>query len=167
MAATQPGGTAPDLYQLLGVAREASGPEITHAYRRKARAMHPDSRPQDTSAPARFRALAEAYQVLSDPGRRAAYDRTLRHEPAPAPRTAPPASGTAAQAPLWPADPAWPGSMTLPGRAPGPPLWAGPVRVDRPDAAPAPGAWRDERARLALIAELVSRYLDDGWYWPW
>jgi hypothetical protein len=168
MAATQPGGTAPDLYQLLGVAREASGPEITHAYRRKARALHPDSRPQDTGAPARFRALAEAYQVLSDPARRAAYDRALRNEQAPAPRTAPPAAGPAAQAPpLWPAGPAWPGRVAPPGRAPRPPLWAGPVRVDPPDAAPAPGARRDERPRLALLAELVSRYLDDDWYWPW
>jgi curved DNA-binding protein CbpA len=168
MAVTQPGGAVPDLYQLLGVAREASGADIAHAYRRKARAMHPDSRPQDTGAPARFRALAGAYQVLSDPGRRAAYDRALRHETAPAPPTAPPAADTAAQAPLlWPAGSAWPGSMTPPVRAPGPPLWAGPVRVDRPDAAPDPGARRDERARLALIAELVSRYLDDRWYQPW
>lgn len=167
MAVPQPGGTVPDLYQLLGVAREAPGPEITHAYRRKARAMHPDSQPQDTSAPARFRALAEAYQVLSDPARRAAYDRSLRNEQVPAPRTAPPAAGAAAQAPpLWPAGPARPGNMTPPVRVSGPPLWAGPVQVDHLDATPAPGTRRDERARLALITELVSWYLGD-WYRPW
>src|SRR5271165_2898266 len=105
MAVPSPGEPGPDLYQLLGVARNASGADIAHAYRRKARGAHPDSRPQDTDAPARFRALAEAYQVLSDPARRAAYDRALRPE-----QTAQDARLRVRQ-------------------TPGPPLWAGPVRV--------------------------------------
>src|SRR5690348_2851640 len=78
MAAAGQGGPVPeDLYRLLGVPPGASGGEITRAWRRQALAEHPDSRPGEAGAPARFRALAEAYQVLSDPARRAAYDRTL------------------------------------------------------------------------------------------
>ena len=77
-AAEQEGGRDPDLYQLLGVDRGASGGEITRAWRRRAAAEHPDRRPRDAAAPARFRALTEAYQVLGDPARRAAYDRSLR-----------------------------------------------------------------------------------------
>ena len=70
---------APDHYQLLGVARAASREEITQAWRRRARAEHPDHRPPGAgdAAAGRFRVLAEAYHVLSDPGRRAAYDSTL------------------------------------------------------------------------------------------
>ena len=78
-AAEQEGGRVPDLYGLLGVPQEASGGEITRAWRRRAAAEHPDRRPRDAAAPARFRALAEAYQVLGDPARRAAYDRSLGH----------------------------------------------------------------------------------------
>ena len=70
-------GRSRDLYLLLGVARETSGEEITLAWRRRARDEHPDARHGDDGAPARFRALAEAWQVLGDPGRRAAYDRGL------------------------------------------------------------------------------------------
>ena len=80
MAAEDHGGPGPDLYQLLGVPRGASREEIALAWRRRARAEHPDFRPGDADAPGRFRALAEAYQVLGDPGRRAAYDRALAGE---------------------------------------------------------------------------------------
>ena len=77
MAAAGSGEPARDLYQLLGVARDASQQEIVLAWRRRARDEHPDARHGDDGAPARFRALAEAWQVLGDPGRRAAYDRGL------------------------------------------------------------------------------------------
>ncbi len=70
MAAADHGGPAPDLYQLLGVSRRASSAEITQAWRRRARDEHPDARPDDADAPGRFRALAEAYQVLADPASR-------------------------------------------------------------------------------------------------
>ena len=62
MAAADHGGPGPDLYQLLGVPREASRQEIAQAWRRRARDEHPDSRPRDAAAPERFRALAEAWQ---------------------------------------------------------------------------------------------------------
>src|ERR1700761_733941 len=85
MAAAGPGGPGPDLYQLLGVSRDASREDIAQAWRRRARAEHPDSRPGDTAAPGRFRALAGAWHVLGHPARRAAYDQALAREHSPAP----------------------------------------------------------------------------------
>jgi len=69
------GGPVPDLHQLLGVPREASRAQIAQAWRRRARAGHPDSRPAGPAAPGRSRVLAGACQVLSGPVRRAGYDR--------------------------------------------------------------------------------------------
>src|SRR3984957_16402624 len=80
MAAAEQSGPDPDLYQLLGVSRQASREEIAPAWRRKTRTAHPDARPADAAAPGRFRDLAEAWQVLGDPARRAAYDRALTRE---------------------------------------------------------------------------------------
>lgn len=153
MAAAGPREPARDLYQLLGVARDASREEIALAWRRRARDQHPDARHGDADAPARFRALAEAWQVLGDPGRRAAYDRgldpgqppgrvrvTVRHTPAA------PGPGAA-------------GSTAPPTGVCGPPLVAGPVRVEgAPGPVPGAGAWDEEDLRLALLAELVLRY---------
>ena len=73
---------------MLGVTRKASGGEITRAWRRRALAEHPDARPGEADAPARFRAVAEAYQVLGDPALRAAYDRALGDQPGPGVRPA-------------------------------------------------------------------------------
>jgi len=91
MAAAEQSGPGPDLYQLLGVSRQASREEIAQAWRRKARTEHPDARPADAAAPGRFRDLAEAWQVLGDPARRAAYDRALARVEGP--RQAPRAGG--------------------------------------------------------------------------
>ena len=104
---------APDHYQLLGVARAASREDITQAWRRRARAEHPDHRPLEAgdAAASRFRALAEAYHVLSDPDRRAAYDSTL----------SPAAARTRARPNLVRPDPVLLAE---------PPLRAGPVRID-------------------------------------
>jgi molecular chaperone DnaJ len=63
-----------DYYEILGVARDAETDEIKKAFRRLARDSHPDTN-SDPGAEARFREIAEAYEVLSDPQRRAAYDR--------------------------------------------------------------------------------------------
>jgi curved DNA-binding protein CbpA len=167
MAVPYRGGPELDLYQLLGVARDAPARDITHAWRRKARGTHPDSRPQDTGAAARFRVLEQAYRVLSDPARRAAYDQALRQaRPAPGPRAAPPAASPASQAPLRVTYRGGARRMTPAARAPGPPLWAGPVLISRPDAASAPDE-RRERARLAAMAELAARYLGENLSWPW
>jgi len=69
-----------DYYETLGVARDAGAEEIKKAFRKLARESHPDANPDDPSAEARFRDVAEAYEVLSDPERRQRYDRGDRVE---------------------------------------------------------------------------------------
>ena len=64
-----------DYYEILGVPRSASAEDIKKAFRRLARETHPDANPNDPAAEEHFREIAEAYEVLSDPGRRARYDR--------------------------------------------------------------------------------------------
>lgn len=63
-----------DYYKTLGVKRDASGEEIKKAYRGLARKYHPDVNPGDKRAEARFKEVNEAYQVLSDPAKRARFD---------------------------------------------------------------------------------------------
>ena len=179
MAAADHGGPVPDLYQLLGVARGASSQEIALAWRRRARAEHPDARPADAAAPGRFRALAEAWRVLGDPARRAAYDRALARERQPAARV-PAAPGGVPVRRM--ADPGGPGGMTPMVREPGPPLRAGPVRVgpvrvgpvrvgtgrvEGPRQASPPAGWDEQDIRLAVLAELARRYLAADRDRPW
>ena len=64
-----------DYYATLGVSRDVSPEEIKKAFRRLARETHPDANPGDPKAEARFREVAEAYEVLSDQDRRRRYDR--------------------------------------------------------------------------------------------
>ncbi|MGL5826256.1 MAG: molecular chaperone DnaJ [Nocardioides sp.] len=63
-----------DLYELLGVPQDADADVIKKAYRRLARQLHPDVNP-DPATQERFKEVSLAYEVLSDPGKRAAYDR--------------------------------------------------------------------------------------------
>jgi curved DNA-binding protein CbpA len=159
MATAEHGGSAPDHYQMLGVARGASREEIAQAWRRRARAEHPDRRPGEVGdeAAGRFRALAEAYRVLSDPARRAAYDRALGRG-----RVVP---GMPPAVPV-PVRLVRPGGVTGRGQAPEPPLRAGPVRVEDPYGMP-PSGGDDDEIRLALLTGLILRYLSRERGRPW
>lgn len=63
-----------DYYEILGVQRDANKAEVKTAFRRLARELHPDVNDHDPEAEEKFKAAAEAYEVLSDPERRNAYD---------------------------------------------------------------------------------------------
>ena len=75
MALREPLG---DLYEELGVARDASRDEITAAYRARAKELHPDARPDDATAAERFAGSAPPTGCLADPEERARYDASRR-----------------------------------------------------------------------------------------
>jgi curved DNA-binding protein CbpA len=143
-----------DLYELLGVRPDATAGEITRAWHRRARALHPDAQRGQGGEADGFRELEAAYRILHDPALRAAYDQEQRPSAArPAPAAGPP--GWAA-VPRWPV--AWP---------PGAPLWAGPAQVSPPPGGALPGGPDD--GRLGALALLLARRLGlaPGWDWPW
>ncbi len=64
-----------DYYEVLGVSRDADAGDIKKAYRKLAIKYHPDKNPDDKQAEEKFKEAAEAYEILSDPDKRARYDR--------------------------------------------------------------------------------------------
>ena len=145
MGDTGRGGDDP--YRVLGVDTGASQRDITRAYRQGVQQAHPDARPRDPAAAARFQALTAAYELLRDPGRRAAYDR------------AHPAGESSGQPPFRRPTPAsrWRGS----------PIWAGPVHVEPAATPPAPSqhgrsATADFEDPVVILGPLRGR----RWGWP-
>jgi len=68
-----------DYYQILKVPADASSEEIKKSFRRLARQYHPDLNPNDKVAEEKFKAIGEAYEVLSDPNKRSEYDQFSRY----------------------------------------------------------------------------------------
>jgi curved DNA-binding protein CbpA len=152
----------PDPYRVLGVSRDATAADITRAYRQRARSVQPDTAPPGAGAADRFRAVSEAYQVLSDPARRAGHDRARSGPAAPGHGQAAPVRadpGLAAGTPL-----AWPLAQVGPDPVRMPALWAGPVRVEPfPAAAPGPGTGAESQPGTAAQAGMVRRHLSAPW----
>jgi DnaJ-class molecular chaperone len=69
------GSMAEDLYSVLGVQKTASADDITKAYRKLAKKLHPDLNPGDTAAEEKFKQVSHAYSILNDPEKRGKYDR--------------------------------------------------------------------------------------------
>jgi curved DNA-binding protein CbpA len=116
-----PGWSHDDPYRVLGVNRGACRQDIARAYRRAVHDAHPDAQPTDPRAAARFQALTDAYDLLSDPASRADHDRTRR--PMAGPGSQPPPARYPAVIRRWP------GSPYAPGPPRHVPVWAGPVRT--------------------------------------
>jgi curved DNA-binding protein CbpA len=122
-----------DPYLVLGVSPTATQAEITHAYRTRLRAHHPDTRqtPSSQTADEHLRQLLAAYALLRDPTRRADYDRATAHiaKPSPHSPTGPapvdPSLADAIQIPITYRN------ATTPVPDAAPPLRAGPVRRHR------------------------------------
>ena len=123
----------PDPYRVLGVSPKATQAEITHAYRTRLRAHHPDTRqtPSSHTADEHLRQVLAAYALLRNPTRRADYDRATAPTPKPPPKPPRPT----------PADRPGTGAIRIPIKYrnttnpaphdPAPPLRAGPVRRHR------------------------------------
>jgi curved DNA-binding protein CbpA len=120
------------LYVRLEVRPDASRQEIVSAYRRLAHGAHPDARPGDPEAAQRFREITEAYDVLSDPLRRASYDRSRVHERRDVTRQSEVVQQRSdkPRANPQPGVPITLGIDLPPTRPSAFPLWAGPVRVE-------------------------------------
>ena len=124
----------PDPYLVLGVSPTATQAEITHAYRTRLRAHHPDTRqtPSSQTADEHLRQLLAAYALLRDPTRRADYDRATAHTATPPSNS--PTGPTPADRPLAGAIqvPITYRNATTPAPdVAAPPLRAGPVRRHR------------------------------------
>lgn len=97
----------PDFYAILGVDVSASTSQIKAAFRKAAKANHPDQTGDDEYAASRFRTYQQAYEVLSDPAKRAAYDRERAAASSAAAGTQPETDGSSPSGPARPTSPKW------------------------------------------------------------
>jgi len=124
----------PDPYLVLGVSPTATQAEITHAYRDRLRAHHPDTRhpPASKTADDDLRQVLAAYALLRDPARRADYDRATTHAATPPPHR-PPGPTPVDRPPIGPVEIpiTYRTTNTAAADVAAPPLRAGPVRRHR------------------------------------
>lgn len=146
--------THPDrMYRRLEVPPDASVEQIRRAYRKLAHDVHPDAHPEDSDASRRFREITEAYEVLSDPERRARYDRNRQPLTPDSSRPRRPEAGQPVSCPRI--------VVGLgPLRTGSPPLIAGPVHIASP---PDPGGAAPNRTTGSDLAELVEALLLQPW----
>ena len=147
-----------DPYRVLGVSPGASPRDIARAYRRAVQHAHPDTRPHDPpAAAAQFQALTAAYDLLRDPGRRAAYDRghPARQPRSPPPRSAQPGPASRRRGPAFLLRP--PSSS---------PIWAGPVHIEPPATATGQHARRAAAADFEDPAVILGPLPGQVWGWP-
>jgi curved DNA-binding protein CbpA len=154
------------MYRRLEVAPEASAEQIGRAYRRLAHGLHPDTHPEDPDAPIRFREITEAYEILSDPARRARYDRNRQPPPTSDLRPPRPAANSDRIAVTPVHGPGQPGSQPMfiglgPLRAGSAPLIAGPVHVASPSDPHGVAPSRTGGTELAQLIDAVLR----AWRW--
>ena len=158
MEQSVPGRGHHDPYRLRGVNTGASRQDIARAYRRAVQGAHPDAQPADPRAAARFRELTDAYDLLTDPARRAAYDRA--HHPVGK-------AGGQPSAPR-PARARWPGARRPLAPPPGQPIWAGPVQIEPPTA---PAGEHDPARPPAADVEdppvILGAWPGRRWRRPW
>jgi molecular chaperone DnaJ len=88
-----------DFYAVLGVAEQAGAKEVTKAYRKLARQLHPDKNPGDHASEERFKEVSAAYEVIGDKDRRASYDEVRAQVKAG--RMNPPRTSAAGNGPQW------------------------------------------------------------------
>jgi curved DNA-binding protein CbpA len=153
-----------DPYQVLGLGPGATTADVTRAWRRRARMMHPDSRPGDPAAAEQFRAVSDAYSLLADPARRAAWDH--QHRDLPARHRASPRQQVPARPALWPFPPAataWPATGPVHGAT----LRAGPVHIQPPEPAGSSGPTAPDPHADPALTRLLALLAPPWQEWPW
>jgi curved DNA-binding protein CbpA len=152
----------PDPYEALGLGTDASTADISRAYRRLARALHPDSRPGDASAADRFRVVSAAYELLSDPVRRTDWDRRHLRQATSLGRPLGRSVASQGSAGPW----IWPLSPTK-ASPPHPALWAGPVRVEPTPGEAATAGLAPAEPGHGDLAWILGRLLAGPWDPRW
>ena len=150
-------------YERLELGPAASHEDIVRSYRRLALGVHPDAHPEDPEASRRFREITEAYEVLADPGRRRAYDRTSGASAIPVRFIA--SSVTEPRAPMGEGpspndEPIFLGTSRS-GPTAAVPLRVGPVRIEA-GSEDLGEAWASQADRSAL-SDLISDFLSSWW----